>query len=125
MPKPRKNKATKLKRTIKFLATCQNPNITKAILRESPDAVVKCICNAVLNAYKGDVQLSANEKKILSKSRQAINKLIDPHRPIKAKRKVLNQKGGFAFLPVLLSTVLGTLGSELFSSFLPKPKQDG
>ncbi len=108
----------KTKRTIKYLALCRNPRTCKAVLGDSSDGVIKCICNAALNAYKGDVRLSGAQKHTLARHRRTIGQLIDRGVSIKKKRRVLVQKGGLAFLPLLLTTVLGSVGSALFEKLI-------
>ena len=46
---PRK-KNPKLKRMIKYLATCKHPEIISRIIAPSPDNVIKSIWDAALNA---------------------------------------------------------------------------
>ena len=104
-----------VKRYIKFLSVCKDPQTLRVAVKRSPDSVVKGICNCALNAQKGDIRLNPHQKKILAKHRREIQTLSESGTSIKKKRSVLNQKGGFTFLPLLLSTVLGTLGSSLFN----------
>ncbi len=104
-----------VKHTIKYLAHCKNPSVCKAVLKDSPDNVIKCVCNAALNACRGDIKLTKKQKRILSQNKVSLSRLVDPHRSIKQKRKIINQKGGIGFIPLLLSTVLGTIGSALFN----------
>ena len=104
-----------LKRYVEFLAVCKDPVACKAVLQRSPDTVIKCICNAALNAQQGDIQLTKKQIKALSKHRKKISILTNKNRDLKSKRKVLVQKGGAAFLPVLLGTILASLGSAIFS----------
>lgn len=114
---PRKIQRQKaLKRTVKFLASCLNPKLCQTVIRASPDSVIKCICNAALNASQGKVKIQGKTKKFFAKHRKAFEKLIDPRLSIPKKRVVLNQKGGFAIIPLLLSTVLGSLGSSIFGN---------
>ena len=112
------------KRTIKYLATTRNPRIQQQILKSSPATVIKSICNAALNAQRGEVRLTQAEKRLLAKHRALIDELVDQARPLESKRKSLvrnaaqNQKGKglVALLPILLSTVLSTLGSGFLSN---------
>ena len=60
---PRK-KNPKLKRTIKYLAACKHPEIISRIIAKSPDNVIKSICDATLNAARGEISLKPKEKKI-------------------------------------------------------------
>ena len=102
-------------RHLKFLAICKDPVSSRIVVKNSPDNVIKGIANAAYNAQKGDVKLTPAQAKSLGRYRKQIFDLADRHKSIKAKRKILVQKGGFAFLPLLLSTVLGTLGSAIIN----------
>ena len=102
-------------RHLKFLAICKDPVTSSILVKNSPDNVIKGIANAAFNAQKGDVKLTPAQTKKLARFRKQIYDLADKNKTIKAKRKILVQKGGFAFLPLLLSTVLGTLGSAIIN----------
>jgi len=113
-----KKKALHLKRTIKFLATNKNPKLLKAVLKEAGNPLIKSICNAAINVAQGDVQLSQKQKRLLRSHRKYIQSLIQKGEPVARKRKLLNQKGGAlaaVLIPILLSTVLSSIGSALFS----------
>ncbi len=116
-------KKSQIKRTIKYLSSCRNPKTCKAVLGDASDGVIKCICNAALNAYKGDVRLTGPKKRLFAKHRGTFNQLINPSLSIKSKRKLLVQKGGIGFLPLLLTSVLGSIGSSLFSSLVGNKQQ--
>ena len=116
MARMKKNQS--LKRTIKFLATNVNPQITKLILAKSGDSVVKGISNADLNAYKGKIRLPPKTRSKFSKHRKVFEKLTSSTIPIAKKRRLLvtQRGGGFAALiPILLSTVLSTFGSSFLN----------
>ncbi len=104
-----------VKRYVKFLAVCKDPTTSKAALRAAPDQVVKHICNAAVNAYQGDIKLSKKQKSTLKNYKNSIAALSSKNIPLKNKRKIINQKGGFSFVPIILSTVLSALGSSLLS----------
>ena len=119
-------KTSGTKRTIKYLATTRNARIQQQILRSSPPTVIKSICNAALNAQRGDVKLTKAQKRLLGKHRALIVGLVDQTAPIESKRNKLVRaaspaaaqkgKGLIALLPILLSTVLSTLGSTFLSN---------
>ena len=105
------------KRALKFLAVCPDRRVHKAILTHSSDQLLKRICNAALNAERGDVRFSNPHKRILAEYRRPISILTNPAYPLCRKRKLLVQKGGglaAIILPIILSGVLSTLGSTLF-----------
>lgn len=112
----KKNKG--LKRTLKFLSQCKNPKIVSQVLKESPNSVIKAICNAVLNAAQGDVILKPKQKKILSANRHHIQNLIQKGNGIVHKRRILVQRGGQIWgiiLPTILSAVISAFGNKFLS----------
>jgi hypothetical protein len=111
---------TSAKRTVKFLATCNDPSTFRQVVRSAPDSVVKSICNASLNALAGDVLLTDAQRKHLHKYRRSIIYLTSKKELISRKRALLESKnsqvGGFAFVPLLLNSVLGSLGTAFLSA---------
>jgi ABC-type methionine transport system ATPase subunit len=110
-----KPKSQLVKRYVKLLALLRDPNQQVALLKKAPEQVIKSICDAALNAQQGDIRLSKSVKKTFAKKRELFHKLTSRSLSIPKKRRLLVQRGGFAILPLLLSTVLGTIGSALFS----------
>ena len=112
------NKVTK--RTIKFLAHPHTQKISKEIIKNSSDPVIKAICNAAFNIQQNpDIQLAPSQKKIFSKHRTHIYKLTNPRIPIARKRKIIQRGGGsflIAFIPALLSTAISAIGSAFLNS---------
>ena len=114
---PRK-KNPKLKRTIKYLATCKHPEIISRIIAKSPDNVIKSICDATINAARGEVSLSQKRKKILPAHRKLIQRLIQRGEPANRMQHLIYQKGE-SILGLVRHTVLGavisSVGQKLFS----------
>lgn len=110
---------TNTKRTVKFLAVCKHPSTFREVVRSAPDSVIKSICNASLNALAGDVVLSEAQRKHLSKFRKSVIYLTSTKVPLSRKRALLLSEdphvGGSVFVPTLLSAVIDSLGSALFS----------
>ena len=104
----------RLKRYIKYLAVSKDPTATAAVLRTAPDPVIKSVCNAAENVLRGNINLTRAQKKIFKKNKELIIKLRTRSISIPAKRKLLSQKGGAAWIPILLSTVLSALASSFF-----------
>ena len=90
---PRK-KNPKLKRTIKYLATCKHPESISRIIAKSLDNVIQSICDAALNSARGDISLKPKEKKILGSHRILIERLIQMGETAKSKRHLINQTTG-------------------------------
>ena len=119
MVKPKKQKGKQVKHTIKYLALCKNPEIISRIISDSPENVIKSICNAALNTAEGNVTLKNREKKILSKNRELIERLIQKGEPASKKRKILKQTGGHV-LGLIIPTILGAVISTLGTGFITK-----
>jgi hypothetical protein len=101
-----------VKRTIKYLSICNDKQALNAVLRKTPDSVIKKLCDIALNALKGDVSLTTSQKRLFRKHKSKIAKLTDRAVPIDRKRTIL-QDGGFAWIPAIIGAVLGTLGTGL------------
>ncbi len=104
-----------VKRYIKLLSVITEPTQQKAILKKAPDGVIKSICDAALNAQRGDIRLTRVAKKKFTGQRLLFDSLISRIVSIPKKRQKLIQRGGLAILPILMSTLLSSLGSLLFS----------
>jgi hypothetical protein len=108
------------KRTVKFLASCNYPPTFRQVVHSAPDSVVKSICNAAINALAGDVVLTDEQRKHLHKFRKQIIYLTSKKEPLPHKRALLESKnsqlGGSAFVPLLLSLVIASLGSAFLST---------
>jgi ABC-type methionine transport system ATPase subunit len=111
-------KRNSTKRTLKYLAICNDPQAMSAILRNAPDAVVKKICDIALNALKGDVALTNKAKKLFRQHRDEIRTFASRSVRLPKKREILVQKGSGFWIPALIGSVVGALGSSLFG-----PKQ--
>ena len=115
--KRRKNSGDLTKHSLKFLSKCKDPVVQKVVLKRASDQLLKQICNAALNAERGEVAFSPTEIKKLRKFRRQISQLTNKNKSLPSKRKLLIQKGGgFAavLLPLILSGVLSSLGSAFF-----------
>ena len=110
-----------VKRYTKFLSVAPDSEIVRQVLHRAPDAVVRDICNAALNAREGDVRIPPHLKTVFSKYHRHIARLCDHHCPLAEKRRILVQRGGL--LPIiapLIATVLGSIGGEFISRIFKK-----
>ena len=99
--------------TMKYLAVCPDPQLFDAVVRRAPDCVIKGICNAARSLQERDVQLTEAQKSLFRAHRPVFTELTSPTNSIERKRQVVeSQRGGF--LPLLIGTALGALGSWLF-----------
>ncbi len=91
---------------LKVLAHCSAKQ-RKAILHNVSPKLLKCLCECSLNILKGNVKLTLSQKRHLSRHKQMLRTLADRKTPVKKKKQLLVQKGGF--LPALLTPILTTL----------------
>lgn len=91
------------------------PAERKKVLKNANGDLIKAICECLLNVCRGNVHLPARCLNRLKRHKSTWRKLIDKKHPLKKKKKLLIQKGGF--LPAFLLPVLASLGSALVSKF--------
>jgi hypothetical protein len=103
------------RRTLDYLRVCRSPQALNSVIKSSPDSVVKTICNAALNVQRGDgFNLSNAQKKLFRDHGSQIDKLVSRRASLRAKRKVLSQRGGAFWIPALIGAAATALGSSLF-----------
>ena len=104
-----------VKRTVKYLSVCTDPRAYSAVLQSAPDKVIKIISDAAYNVERGPMYLTPAQKALFRTHRKSIATLSSRRVGIKSKRKTMaSQRGGFPFLPILIGSALGALGSRLF-----------
>ena len=84
----------------------------KAILKVADDALVRTICECILNVLKETVPVSKPAKRKLLAHKKSLIALVEKSTPIERKKKILVQQGG-NFLSVLLPPLLRVLSSIL------------
>ena len=105
-----------MKQTIKFISISPDHKIVRAILKNVPDAVIRAICNAALNAREGDVVFTLHLKQLFSRHHHHFERLTDVQYPIKKKRALCLKQGGMLhIICAILRHILGSLGSKFIS----------
>jgi hypothetical protein len=89
------------------------PKLRKAIITNSRKELLNSIFECALNVLRGNVQLTACQKRKLQQHKAILRKVADKQVPLAAKRRVIVQRGGF--LAPLLSAVLPVLAGLIFS----------
>lgn len=88
------------------------PKSRKSVLKNLTNKEIKLLCEVCLNLIRGHLQVTDRvsfEK--LKRGRKVLTDLADKRKPIKQKRRILNQKGGFigtlatAALPLVIGEV--------------------
>jgi hypothetical protein len=90
------------------------PKLRKAIILNARKELLNSISECALNVLRGNVNLSACQKRKLRKHKAILRKVTARHVPLASKRRMILQRGGF--LIPLLSAVLPTLATLLFRS---------
>ena len=107
------------KHTIKYLSHCRDPQLISDILKQSNQGVTKAICNAAYNVTQGEVPLSRSQKQYFARNRKVLAALTSKKQTLNSKHKLIQSGGAFpllaAIIPPLLTAVLTTVGTQLFS----------
>lgn len=105
----------------KYLKAIQHsqgfPAQTKSLLQAAPIPVLKLLSNAAIIAAKGNIKINPHTKKLFGQKRKFFSVLGDKSVPFQTKRSYIVQRGGGAFIPLLLSTVIPLVGDLLFKAF--------
>ena len=118
--------STRTKRTIKFLAICSDSEIIKPIIKYFPssNSLIKSICNAALNAARGEISLTDSDKVAFQKHRKDIEYLSRRQKLVSVKQYLLsNKKQVICLIPVLLSTVLRSIGTSFIVEQVTRKKK--
>ena len=110
--------AARLKRHVDELKVLKKakPKLRQSILKAADNQLIHCLCECCHNVLNGNVKLSPKQKKALQKHKKHLRKLTLKKTPVKKRRAILVQNGGF--LPALLAPIIGvavSLISQLVS----------
>lgn len=90
------------------------PNLRKKILKSANPKLISSIVECVYNILEGNVNLSATEKKKLSKHKKILRNIVKFKRNPTERKKIINQSGG-SFLPALLLPIISSLITSAFT----------
>lgn len=90
------------------------PKQTKDLIRAAPVPVLKLLGNSAILASRGNIKLSPSQKKQFRAHKKLFDILTSRSVGFEKKRNFLVQRGGFAFIPLLLSTVVPLVGDLIF-----------
>lgn len=91
------------------------PSLRKSILKSADKDLICCLSECCYNILNGNVKLSPENKKCLTKHGKHLRQLASKRVSLKKKRNLLVQQGGF--LPALLGPILG-IAASLISSLV-------
>ena len=107
------NKRKVVKRTVKFFSVAPDLEVARTVLQKTPEAVIKAIFNAAVNALQSALTVPLHLKPLFRHHNYHFDFLIDQMRPIALKRRMILQKAGA--LPIivpLLAIVFLSIGGE-------------
>ncbi len=96
-------------KTLRYLNKCQEKPERKSVVSNANRELIQCICECVHNVVNGNIPISKPRVEKLAGHKKKIAKLLSKQTGLKQKKKLLIQSGGF--LPLLLTPILGIVGS--------------
>jgi len=99
------------KELLAYLSKCNKVQRKSLVSNATPEEIAT-LCECVLNVYKKNVPVSNKTYRELKPFKQVLHKCLNKKLSIKKKKQVL-QRGGGAFIPILLSAVLPYLLSKI------------
>lgn len=97
---------------LKTLAHCSAKH-RRQLLKTADRGLIDAICECVVNVLRGNIKLSPVHKRSLGKHKRHLRKLADRKTPLKERKRIITQRGGF-FIPLLsrlVGPVLGVLSN--------------
>lgn len=115
----RKSK-TPVNRSILLTLQAAEPKLFKAIIKGASPNVIKIICEIIYNILRGNVELKPEIRRKLKQYKKELRCMVCRKHSLTSKRRVLNQKGGGVFLPLIIGSVLSGLAGSLADKILDK-----
>lgn len=78
-----------------------NPKLRQAILAAIDNDTVRCLSECCYNIVNGNITLTPQQKRKLTRHKTAIRELANKKVALKRKRQLLVQRGGFPIAAVL------------------------
>ena len=82
----------------------------KALLKTADKGLIDAICECCVNLIRGNIKLSTVQKRSLSKHKHKLRTLSNRQTPLKVRKRILNQRGGF-ILPLLMKLAVPAIGA--------------
>lgn len=106
--------------SILYTLQTADPKLSRAIIKNSRPEIVELLCEIIYNILRGNVKLTPKIQSKLKQYKRKLRCMVCRKRSISSKRKILNQKGGAVFLPLILGSVLSGLAGSIADKFLNK-----
>lgn len=113
----------KANRSILYSLQSAKPKLFKAIIQNSNPELITIICEIIFNVLRGNVQLNGRIRNKLKQYKKVLRCIACPKQSIASKRRLINQKGGGVFLPIIIGSVLSGLIGSLSDKLLKKNEE--
>lgn len=90
-----------------------SPAVRKKLLKAANTKLMKSIVECIHNVMKGNLKLERNCVEKLRKHKNILRRVNKAGQKLLEKKKIIIQTGG-AFLPALLSPIIGLLITKIF-----------
>ena len=99
--------AIKHQEYLTLLSKSKNPHRRKKLIEAGNSGEIQAVTECIQNIISGNVPVNKNQLKLLKRYKYVLRNLAKKCRPIKNKKKMLLQKGGFlgALLPIALNAL--------------------
>ena len=93
-----------------FKSSCKCKKKKKGgkLMKQLEDCLITALQEISINTLKGNVELSKQQKRNLSKYKKALMRLSKHSTPRSVKRRIINQRGG-GILSILLPTLVAAV----------------
>ena len=88
------------------------PILRKAIIDHATPDLIHAVTEIVYNMLKGVIELTADQKRRLSRHKEEFRALVNKRLSVKKKRKILNQRGTGAALAALIPIAISLLANR-------------
>lgn len=94
------------------LATIRDKKSRQALLKSLNPKIIRILAQIAANIINGDIKISEQQRKQLTKYKDLLRKLRD-NKNIIARRRILINQSGVGFLPFLIPLIASTVGGLL------------
>lgn len=115
-----KKSKTLVNRSILYTLQNAEPKLFNAVIKNCKSNLIRLLCEIVYNILRGNVKLKPNILNKLRQYKKELRCMVCRKRSISSKRRVLNQKGGGVFIPLIIGSVLSGLANSLADKIFDK-----
>ncbi|MEG7522068.1 MAG: hypothetical protein M3H12_03090 [Chromatiales bacterium] len=99
-----------------MLQRTKDVKLRKAVIGAASADFIGGLCDCAHNILRGNVTLTASQRKVLRRYKHYLRKLTVKKRPLQERRAIL-QTGSGGFLTALLAPLIGTILPAIVNQF--------